>query len=199
MESRQMRSEEVHFPKPTACPWKWMFGRLISLSRGWPMFRGVVVRFRVFRILSKFIFSTWEYRSQNTLHTDFGWVLTPKLAGVGRWSPEFLGFFYPSKKWCHQVLTWKKSWKSIWPDQIIHHTTASKTHTTLIEKIQGSLYHQAQQCTSKRKILQDYQTFALFDPPKMGHLMTPEIRDQVLVAFATGIFPAKLLRVQLVR
>ena len=39
---------------------------------------------------------------------------------------------------------------------------------------QGSLYYQPKQCTFVREIPQNYHIFALFGPPKMGNLMTPE-------------------------
>ncbi len=37
---------------------------------------------------------------------------------------------------------------------------------------QGALYCQPKQCTIIREIPQNYPTFALFDPPKIGNLMT---------------------------
>ena len=41
-------------------------------------------------------------------------------------------------------------------------------------KKQGSLYYQPKQCTIIREIPQNHHTFALFDSPQIGNLMTPE-------------------------
>ena len=38
---------------------------------------------------------------------------------------------------------------------------------------QGSLYYQPKQCTIVGEIPQNYYRFVLFDPPKLGNLMTP--------------------------
>ena len=36
------------------------------------------------------------------------------------------------------------------------------------------IWHQPKQCTSTGEIPQNYYTFVLFDPPKIGILMTPD-------------------------
>ena len=43
----------------------------------------------------------------------------------------------------------------------------------IVNCVQGSLYYQAKQGTIIGEIPQNYPTFALFDPPKIGNLMTP--------------------------
>ena len=44
--------------------------------------------------------------------------------------------------------------------------------------LQGSFYYQPKQCTFKG-ILNIYHTFALFDPSKLGNLMTPVLPHQI--------------------
>ena len=70
-----------------------------------------------------------------------GWLL---ISGVSR-------VFYPSKKWCHQVLTWKKVGNP--SDQIRSPTIQLHPKRTprSLRRFRRSLYHQAQQCTSKKE------------------------------------------------
>ena len=51
--------------------------------------------------------------------------------------------------------------------------------------LQGSLYYQPKQCTSIREFPQCYHIFALFDPPQMGNVMTPDLPDTNLFRFQT--------------
>ena len=45
----------------------------------------------------------------------------------------------------------------------------------ILGELQGSLYYQPKQCTIIREIPENYYRFVLFDPPKLGNLMTPDL------------------------
>lgn len=48
---------------------------------------------------------------------------------------------------------------------------------TIVEThpLQGSVYYQSKQCTITGGMPQNHRTFAVFDPPQIGNLMTPAL------------------------